>query len=373
MAQKLYLKQLFGKRYVHISQDHNCTTSHNGTGASDCIIDHQLESPVYAPCSLQLVSMSTGSNTMVFRSTEQVQLTDGSVEYLLIGFAHMSDSKRASLGYSSTVQSNIGRLFSKGQIIYYTGLKGILNNGVQVTSPDYRHVHIRLGTGSMKSSTSPLTDHPSISGRYILNCTGEAAMTLDKGFFTDNMTITYSSSGGAYASSYSWITDDPLAEEYPSSGLGVRLVAKRQSFVVRQNPQSSTSPTYSVNVGGYATILKFLGIYSDGYQWCKVKYNNGGTTVIGYAQIDTYNCYTIEATTSFHLYLEATVLQYAMRTSAPNGSIFTTCTVGNKTAISSFQAIQSDDYQWCKVLYNGLLYWAQIDTNRCYKIVEEDE
>ncbi len=64
--------------------------------------------------------------------------------------------------------------------------------------------------------------------------------------------------------------------------------ATKNPFRIRQSPVTG-SPLVVVTLGGRAEVAKFLGIQSDGYQWAKVDF--WGT--IGYSQMDTKNCYTI--------------------------------------------------------------------------------
>ena len=70
----------------------------------------------------------------------------------------------------------------------------------------------------------------------------------------------------------------------------VYLYATQLQFAIRTAPVNG-SVSATVTVGNRAKILEFLpGFESDGYQWVKVQY---GST-IGYSQIDTYNCYTVD-------------------------------------------------------------------------------
>lgn len=360
MAQTLYLKDLFKKRFVHISQDHESTASHSGTGASDCIIDNGVITPVYAPCELELVSKNHNDyNTFLFRSTQKVHLTDNSEQYLILGFAHMEDENY----YQGMQLWQNGDIFSKGSVIYYTGYKGL-----NTTSIGTRHVHIRLGTGNVVNANSPLVYDATI-GRYVLNVTGNRGMSLDKAFYIDNMTITYSDSpGAASASHYNWQKVNAAAPEYNLTGM--QLYARSLNFVVRSTPTGgSSSYLENVPVGDSAQILKFLGIYSDGYQWCLVNHN--GT--IGYSQIDTHNAYTVRGTPNKALYLKATVQSFRVRGGVISGTTLRIVYPPNTAQITQFlDSFQTDGYQWCRTLYDGDAGWSQIDTERCYTICEMD-
>lgn len=155
-----------------------------------------------------------------------------------------------------------------------------------------------------------------------------------------------------------------LIEVGEPSTTGVYLNATRQPFRVRTSPVSGTV-NHIVEVGGRAEVTGFLGIESDGYQWLRVKSRNFD----GYAQLDTYNCYTLSGYASGR-YLVATKQKFRIRDYPVTGKELAMINIGERVMITEFLPIQSDGYQWVKV--NHSIYgqgFAQIDTHNCYTVM----
>ena len=363
MSEKLLLKNLFNQTSVYISQDHMSQYSHYGTGAVDYVPQAGTESPIYAPCNLKVKYTPTinttnsleNTNTIMFESTEAVEFADGTTAILAISLAHMSDVKYTSMNCASWTTSTT---FNKGDVIYYTGSKGGGSTGI--------HVHVRLAKGTF---ISPWTH---VNSYTVLNTTGTTPMQSDDTFYADDMTITYNSNSSyASASNFNWKFTTPDSEGDGEDGgndelTGVYLCATRQAFRVRTSPVNGSIIT-TITTGNSVPIIEFLGKQSDNYQWVKVNYN--GTE--GYSQLDTYNCYTVSGSPSLILYLDATYYAYRVRTSPVNGSIITTIAVSGRLPITGFLNIQSDNYQWVKVNYNGVEGYSQLDTYNCYTIVTQ--
>ena len=212
-AQKLYLKDMFTEsNNIYIPQSHNGDFSHEGTGASDFDqVDGNNYSPIYAPCDLVLKftkdNTSSGNqldqtNTIMYQSRYDIQFTDGTSDYVCLGFAHMRDAEYNALKAQYGSSWRQGLIIPKGSLIYNEGTKmGGSNTGC---SP---HVHIRFGKGAFASNSTPWKKYPSNTGPSVLNCTGTGYTTADKVFFVDDINFTYNS---AYASAndYNWVTTD---------------------------------------------------------------------------------------------------------------------------------------------------------------------
>lgn len=153
-----------------------------------------------------------------------------------------------------------------------------------------------------------------------------------------------------------------LVEDLPPNATGVYLYATKQSFRVRNNPINGAT-YHTVSVGDRAAITGFLGMYSDGYQWLRV--NSRG--IDGYAQLDTYNCYTLNGYISSR-WLVATKQSFRVRNAVVSGATQHIVPVGARAQIIEFLPIQSDGYQWVKVIYAGTQGYSQIDTKNCYTV-----
>lgn len=149
----------------------------------------------------------------------------------------------------------------------------------------------------------------------------------------------------------------------PPSPTGVYLHATVQPFRVRNNPVNGAI-LHTVAVGDRADVTGFLGIYSDGYQWLRVKSRG----VDGYAQLDTFKCYTLNGYAS-NRWLFAAKQKFRIRNAPVNGAQINLIDVGGRAQIIEFLPIQSDGYQWVKVTYAGRDGYAQIDTKNCYTVM----
>lgn len=149
----------------------------------------------------------------------------------------------------------------------------------------------------------------------------------------------------------------------------IHLKAKNTAFRIRNSVVSGTILT-TIPVGSSADILQFVpGIQSDGYQWARTRSNG----IMGYSQLDTSSDYLIETDLSYEetLFLEATTYPFRIRSSAVNGSIYTTVVVGDKAEIVEFgTSFMSDGYQWVKVKKGNIVGWSQLDL-QAYTIIEE--
>ena len=117
-------------------------------------------------------------------------------------------------------------------------------------------------------------------------------------------------------------------------------------------------------MGDRAEVTGFLGIYSDGYQWLRVKSRG----IDGYAQLDTFKCYTLNGYAS-NRWLVAAKQKFRVRNAPVNGAEIALIGVGGRAQIIEFLPIQSDGYQWVKVKYAGRDGYSQVDTKNCYTVM----
>jgi CHAP domain. len=68
------------------------------------------------------------------------------------------------------------------------------------------------------------------------------------------------------------------------------------------------------------------------------------------------------------IYLNATKQQFRVRASVVSGAQKAIVPVGGRAEITGFLGIQSDNYQWVSVDYNGVTGFSQVDTKNCYTV-----
>lgn len=210
-AQKLYLKDMFkSSNNIYIPQSHNGDFSHQGTGASDFDqLDGNDHSPIYAPCDLILkfTKDNTNSscrldetNTIMYQSKYDIQFTDGTSDYVCLGFAHMTNDDYNALkeDYGSSWKQGLN--IPKGSLIYKEGTR--MNNSDEGCKP---HVHIRFGKGAFVNKYEPWKKYPSNSKTSVLNCKGTGFATADDVFFVDDINFKYNKNYSS-ADDYNWVT-----------------------------------------------------------------------------------------------------------------------------------------------------------------------
>lgn len=139
---------------------------------------------------------------------------------------------------------------------------------------------------------------------------------------------------------------------------GFLLNTYLESVRIRKSVVNGTS-MITVPRGKTLRILGFIpGFQSDGYQWVKSEYNG----IVGYSQLDTLKCYTVSGP-SHLLKIHTTKGKLRVRETPVDGKVLTTVPIGNLLIIESLiPGIQSDGYQWARVIYNGIHGYSQIDT-----------
>lgn len=126
---------LFPMQYLYMTQDEGGNYSHFGTynidlagwGANGVI----YRCPVYAPCTMKVISTSMsyyGGNSVIFESVNKVHLADGSLDYVTILFMHDNNPPIR----------NIGQRVNQGQLCYRTGTFGMVTGD---------HLHTCIGKG----------------------------------------------------------------------------------------------------------------------------------------------------------------------------------------------------------------------------------
>ncbi len=240
----------------------------------------------------------------------------------------------------------VDNIIKKGEIMYYEGKK----------LADGNHIHIEIGKGYQTRRHKFIREDTGGEDWHILDL-----IRADEYFCIDPSVTEQIRSTGGYNYEKLGATTPP-----PPTGAdlsGCYMHATKMGFRVRSHAVSG-DPKVLVPMGQKAEILEFIGIQSDGYQWVRVRYGNH----VGYAQLDTKNCYTLTGACSTTLYLYAIKSAFRLRTSAPSGSQKELCPVGGRAQILYFGSIASDGYQWAYVRYNGTSGWSQLDTKNCYTI-----
>ena len=126
---------LFPLEYLYMTQNEGGNYTHSGTynldfagwGANGVV----YRCPVYAPCTMKVISTSFsyyGGNAVIFESTNRVHLANGSLDYVTIMFMHDNNPP----------YRNIGQVVQQGQLCYRTGTYGMVTGD---------HLHSCIGQG----------------------------------------------------------------------------------------------------------------------------------------------------------------------------------------------------------------------------------
>lgn len=370
---------IFPMRVINISQRHNGFTSHgwDGSGVGCKAIDlgganssgSGIREALYAPTTMKVLWVDKPSNIVAFGTCDKngnkakVKCEDGVERVLTFAFIHMDDSKFNEL------EIKVGKIFASGQLCYYEGKKANGNaEGAQL------HVHIEVANGWADSktvsreSTNPM--HTII--KPVTRFKNSISLYPHQIFFgLKGWNVVGSGSGlNGYTMA---IVDDRKVYEVPNVGVkdeitGLYLHATKTGFRVRSTPVTGVQRKLVVR-GQQAQIIELIGIQSDGYQWCKVRYNE----VVGYSQMDLKNYYTVVKIgyLNKNIHLHATKMAFNIRQGTnTNSRILKTIARGQKAIIWEYLGIQSDGYQWCKVEHYGIVGYAQMDLKNCYMLTE---
>lgn len=130
-----YEVALFPMPYLYMTQDEGGDYSHLGTYNIDFVGYNGstvvTNAPLYAPCTMKVISYSpsyNGGNAVIFESVNKVHFADGSLDYMTLMFMHDNNPP----------YTTVGQTVSQGSVCYHTGTYG------QVTGD---HVHSCLGKG----------------------------------------------------------------------------------------------------------------------------------------------------------------------------------------------------------------------------------
>lgn len=150
---------LFPLEYMYITQGEGGSYSHKGTYA----IDFQgwgpngrvLKCPYYAPCDLDLVAkFGTNSPLLIYQSTNEVNLINGTTSYITLGIAHDDD----------TPNYQVGRHVSQGQLLGHTGTYGYVTGD---------HVHMEIAFSRYSGMTkNPYDNYMFINENHLYNGMG---------------------------------------------------------------------------------------------------------------------------------------------------------------------------------------------------------
>ena len=126
---------LFPMSYLYMTQDEGGDFSHTGTynidlagwGANGVV----YRCPVYAPCTMKVISTSLtyyGGNSVIFESINKVHLPNGALDYITILFMHDNNPPITT----------IGQVVRQGDLCYRTGTYGMVTGD---------HLHTCIGQG----------------------------------------------------------------------------------------------------------------------------------------------------------------------------------------------------------------------------------
>ena len=126
---------LFPLEYLYMTQDEGGNYSHWGTynidfagwGSSGVV----YRCPVYAPCTMKVISTSLsfyGGNAVIFESLNPVHMPNGVLDYITIMFMHDNNPPITS----------IGQVVNQGDVCYHTGTYGMVTGD---------HLHSCVGRG----------------------------------------------------------------------------------------------------------------------------------------------------------------------------------------------------------------------------------
>lgn len=148
-----YEVALFPMPYLYMSQDEGGDYSHTGTYNIDFIGYNAAgvvyNAPIYAPCTVKVVSTSLSyewGNTVVYESVDKVHLPNGALDYLCISLAHDPNPPITT----------IGQVVNQGQLCYRTGSYGYVTGD---------HVHTCLGQGHYQGVTQRSTGNYDLTNR----------------------------------------------------------------------------------------------------------------------------------------------------------------------------------------------------------------
>ena len=148
-----YEVALFHMPQLYMTQDEGGDFSHQGTYNIDflgyTVSGYQAGAPLYAPTTMKVVATRmfySGGNTVVFESTNMVNLANGYVDHLTIFFSHDANPPIAIIGAS----------VNQGQICYHTGTYGYVTGD---------HVHTCCGQGTYQGFTTRPTGHEDLTNR----------------------------------------------------------------------------------------------------------------------------------------------------------------------------------------------------------------
>jgi len=135
VAQDGYEVALFPMPYLYMTQDEDGDYSHAGTYNLDFVgyngISVITRAPLYAPCTMRVISYHTGTvggNAVIWESTNPVHFADGTLDYMTLMFMHDN----------SPPYTSVGQTVTQGQLCYRTGTYGYVTGD---------HVHSCLGRG----------------------------------------------------------------------------------------------------------------------------------------------------------------------------------------------------------------------------------
>lgn len=135
VAQDGYEVALFPMPYLYMTQYEDGNYSHAGTYNLDFVGYNGnsvvYRAPLYAPCTMKVISYSSGTvggNAVIFESVNKVHFADGTLDYMTLMFMHDN----------SPPYTSIGQTVAQGQLCYRTGTYGYVTGD---------HVHSCLGRG----------------------------------------------------------------------------------------------------------------------------------------------------------------------------------------------------------------------------------
>lgn len=367
MAEKLYLASLLSPSYTwRISQSNqtqfdtstqNYAKSHNYCEAVDFAsnysssTDNNTGAPIKAPVDMVVKYRQSSSNGLVLESKNAVQFANGVVDKFCILLFHENSRSLSPTNYP------IGSTVTKNTTIYR---EGVLFGST--SKPGNRHVHIHCGRGTyveVKIGGS--------NGTELFTSRKEICITE---LFLNNL------SGMASTRRLKWLSSSSTTNAY--------LVATKGAITIRSSICGTS--LFTVSKGNKLNIRLFeardytgyASANTDNWEWARASFTSGGVTYAGFIQLDTAY-YTLEGGVSANVKYSPYYTGVYLRTGLPykdsggnivrveTGKVWFAANTSTKLTVSEFiPGLQADGYSYAKISYNSKIYYAQIDTVKCY-------
>lgn len=339
---------IFPMQYVNISQRHYSAPSHQNLKAIDLAGQYssatKIAEPAYASTRCKVLASGIGYNTVLFGTCDEsgkpaaVHCGDGLNRILTYALTHADDIS----------EYKVGRIFQSGELFYKEG-----SFGSKGTNSYPFHIHFEVAEGWKVTKKT-------IQGVYQLE---DAIFPHLIFHFFKGWNVVTNTNGYSFLEVSSRSTEISAGSTARHGEQGIYLQATKQPFRIR-NAVVTGAELAVVQVGQRAKLLEFLDVQADQYQWAKVQFNN----VVGYSQIDTFNCLTISNESEQMCLLRSEKSAFYMRSAPVTGAVIKTIPAQGSVTVVQFLPIQKDQYQWASVTYQGVFGYCQVDTKKFVSI-----